>query len=72
MYCVAHPDRLSKYTLEQMSEEIGISRRSLCYILKRWQEQGIIIRKNRCYSIADLEALHQIAREIRSFYHYGQ
>lgn len=70
MYCISHPDRLSKYTLEQMSEEIGISRRSLCYIFKRWQEQEIIFRTNKGYSLSNLDALYKLTQEIRFFYHY--
>lgn len=68
MYCLSHPERLSAYTLEQMSEEIGISRRSLCYVVKRWQEQGVVLRQDGGYTIAAPEALERLARDIRAFY----
>lgn len=72
MYCITHPDRLTKCTLEQISEEIGISRRSLCYIFKRWQEAGILCRRNGGYSVTGPDALHLLTQEIRSFYQNGQ
>lgn len=71
MYCVSHPDRLSKYSLEQMSEEIGISRRSLCYIFRRWQERGILCRRSGGYAVTDPRGLGQLTREIRAFYRSG-
>ena len=69
MYCITHPERLSSYTLEQMSEEIGISRRSLCYTLNDWRQQGIVEKKHNTYCIADFDALRQLASQISLFYH---
>ena len=69
MYCITHPERLSSYTLDQISEEIGISRRSLCYTLNHWRQQGIIEKKHNTYCIADFDALRQLASQISLFYH---
>lgn len=69
MYCILHPDRLSSYTLDQMGEEIGISRRSLCYTLNHWRKQGILEKKQNKYCIADVDALRQVASQILLFYH---
>ena len=69
MYCVVHPERLSSYTLDQISEEIGISRRSLCDTLNCWRKQGIIEKKRNKYNIVDLDALRQLAGQISLFDH---
>ncbi len=69
MYCTLHPERLSAYTLDQISEEIGISRRSLCYTLNHWRKQGIIEKKRNKYEIVDVDALRQLASQIQLFYH---
>lgn len=44
MYYLMHPARLKSYTLDEICEEIGISRRRLCYVLKKWQKRGYIKR----------------------------
>ena len=68
MYCLMHPARLKSYTLDEICEEIGISRRSLCYVLKKWRKEGILKGKEKRDRIADHEQLMQIAEHIRQFY----
>ena len=68
MYCLMHPARLQSYTLDEICEEIGISRRSLCYVLKKWRKEGILKGKEKRDRIADHEQLMQIAEHIRQFY----
>ena len=68
MYYLLHGDRFRTGTLDSMSEEIGISRRSLCYILKRWQARGILSSRNGRYQVADPPALFKLTEQIRLFY----
>ena len=68
MYCLMHPARLKSYTLDEICEEIGISRRSLCYVLKKWRKEGILKGKEKRDRIADHEQLMKIAEHIRQFY----
>lgn len=67
-YFVRNQDRLTTATLEGMSEEIGMSRRSLCYILKRWRQAGLIESHGQGYPIRDLEAMERMTESIRLFY----
>lgn len=67
-YFVRNKDRLGTATLESMSEEIGMSRRSLCYILKRWRQAGLIESHAQGYPIRNLKALEQMTESIRLFY----
>lgn len=55
-------------TLDDISEEIGISRRTLCYIIRRWKQAGILEKAHRGYHIRDLATLEDMARNIRQFY----
>ena len=55
-------------TLETMSEEMGMSRRSLCYILRRWRQAGLLEPKGRGYRIRDRQALERMTEGIRHFY----
>ena len=59
---------VQSYTLDEICEEIGISRRSLCYVLKKWRKEGILKGKEKRDRIADHEQLMQIAEHIRQFY----
>lgn len=70
MYCRLHGDQLGTGTLESMSEAIGISRRSLCYILKRWQTKGILSKQDGCYRVSNSRALDEITEQIRLFYEH--
>ena len=54
-------------TLETMSEEMGMSRRSLCYILRRWRQAGLLEPKGRGYRIRDRQALERMTEGIRHF-----
>lgn len=69
MYAILREDRLHNCTLDVISEEIGISRRSLCYILRRWQSRGIIQRQDKGYRLLDRPALESLSRQIQQFYH---
>ena len=69
MYFLVHEKCLQQNTLDTISEEVGISRRSLYYILKKWQKEGILIRKGSRYLPADKEALLALTEHIRMFYH---
>lgn len=67
-YFVRNQDKMGAATLETMSEEIGMSRRSLCYILKRWRQAGLIEQGTRGYPIRNLAALERMTEGIRLFY----
>lgn len=69
MYFLVHEKCLQQSTLDTISEEVGISRRSLYYILKKWQKEGILTKKGPCYLLADKDALLSLTEHIRLFYH---
>lgn len=71
MYCRLHEDGFRTGTLESLSEAIGISRRSLCYILKRWQSQGILEKQGGCYQVKNFQALDELTKQIRFFYDHA-
>lgn len=68
MYCLMHPARLQSYTLDEMCEEIGISRRSLCYVLKKWRKEGVLKGNKKENRMADPALLMKISEQIRAFY----
>ena len=67
-YAVTHQNHMEGMTLDDISEEIGISRRTLCYIIRRWKEAGILEKAPRGYHIRDLATLEDMAHNIRQFY----
>lgn len=67
-YFITHQNLIKGLTLETISEEIGLSRRSLCYIIRRWKQQGVISRETGSYKITDMDALHNISQNIEDFY----
>lgn len=69
MYFLVHEKSLQQNTLDTISEEVGISRRSLYSILKKWQKDGILVRKGSGYLPIDKEALLSLTEQIRLFYH---
>lgn len=67
-YAITHQNHMEGMTLDDISEEIGISRRTLCYIIRRWKQAGILEKAPRGYHIRDLATLEDMARNIRQFY----
>lgn len=67
-YAITHQNHMEGMTLEDISEEIGLSRRTLCYIIRRWKDAGILEKAPRGYLIKDVAALEDMAQNIRQFY----
>lgn len=68
-YLLSHQNTLDQLTLDTISEEIGMSRRSLCYILKRWRNAGVVEKARHGYRIRNQNFLLELSDDIRHFYH---
>lgn len=55
-------------SLDSLSEEMGISRRSLCYLFRDWKKENIIARCNAGYQIMDMERLEELSKNVRVYF----
>lgn len=54
-------------SLDSLSEEMGISRRSLCYLFRDWKKEKIIDRCTGGYEIKDQTRLEEIAKNVSEY-----
>ena len=60
-------DQIIKGSLDSLSEEMGISRRSLCYLFRDWKKEQIIDRCTGGYQIKDQKRLEEIAKNVSEY-----
>lgn len=61
-------DRIIRGSMDSLSEEMGISRRSLCYLFAEWKKEGILTRCTGGYRITGPGRLKNLAKHVLEYY----